>query len=64
EATHKQKTQELWSDKIERVVAETFTQMDKTQQKAYKYIRLDNSNTEMEEMETDNNNWKSKTEEE
>ncbi|CAG8545811.1 8176_t:CDS:1, partial [Acaulospora morrowiae] len=64
EATHEEKIQELWSDEVEKVVAETSTQMDRIQQEACKYIRIDDSDAEMEEMETDNNNWKSKTGEE
>ncbi|CAG8619772.1 1241_t:CDS:2, partial [Acaulospora morrowiae] len=47
-ATHEEKIQELWSD----------------EQEAHKYIRIDDSDAEMEGMETDNNNWKSKTGEE
>ncbi|CAG8469190.1 6062_t:CDS:1, partial [Acaulospora morrowiae] len=64
ETTHGQKSQELWSDEVERVVAETSTQKDRTQQEASKFIRIDDSDAEMEEMEADNNNWRTKTDEE
>ncbi|CAG8787674.1 12085_t:CDS:1, partial [Acaulospora morrowiae] len=62
--THEQKTQELWSDEVERVVAETSTQRDRTQQEVRRNSRIDDSDAEMEEMETDNNDWRSKIGEE
>ncbi|CAG8734318.1 3597_t:CDS:1, partial [Acaulospora morrowiae] len=56
EKTQAPKDKELWSDEVKRIVAETSTKRQQTQQETSEYIRIDDSDAEMEETETGNNN--------